>query len=65
MEAEYHYRTYNHATGGFYPHVIRVEVLGESAKSYRIKYLEFHANGSRPGTVTWVRKNKIEWLKKK
>lgn len=57
--ATYHYRTYDYQ-GGYNPHTMRVEVIGESAKSYHIKYLEFHANGSRPGTLTWVRKDKVK-----
>lgn len=57
--ATYYYRTYNYQ-GGYVPHTMRVEVIGESAKSYHVKYLEFHANGSRPGTLSWVRKDKIK-----
>ena len=57
--ATYHYRTYNYQ-GGYIPHTMRVEIIGESAKSYHVKYLEFHANGSRPGTLSWVRKDKLK-----
>lgn len=58
-KATYYYRTYDYQ-GGYKPHTMGVEVVGESPKSYQIKYLEFHANGSRPGTLTWVRKNKVK-----
>lgn len=59
MKATYYYRTYDYQ-GGYIPQTMRVEIISESAKSYHIKYLEFHANGSRPGTLTWVRKDKIK-----
>lgn len=58
MKASYLYR---HAVGQ-YPdfeyvgYSMRVEVLGET---YKIKYLEFHANGAPPGTITNVRKRSV------
>lgn len=39
---------------------LRVEVIDQTAKSYKIKYLEFHANGARPGTTAWVQKRKVK-----
>lgn len=61
MKGKYNYR---HAVGQ-YPdfeyvgYSMRVEVLGETAKTYKIKYLEFHANGAPPGTITNVRKRNV------
>lgn len=38
---------------------LRVEVLEESATRYRVRYLESHANGNKPGYTTWVQKSKV------
>ena len=66
MKATYRYRV----GVGPYPfmrydtHYMRVEVLGETPKCYRVKYLDCHANGARPGTVTLVRKQNVFGLPK-
>jgi len=45
---------------GFVSHYIRVEVIGESNKSYQVKYLQPGLNGQGVGTVKWVRKHNIK-----
>ena len=61
MKGKYNYR---HAVGS-YPnfeyvgYTMRVEVLGETPKMYKVKYLEFHANGAPPGTITNVQKRNV------
>jgi len=39
--------------------MLRVEVLAELPKTYKVKYLGFHANGAPPGTITNVRKRSV------
>lgn len=56
--AVYHYKTYDFQ-GGFRAWQMRVEIVGETAKSYKVRYLEPHANGTRPGAIAWVRKTNI------
>lgn len=40
-------------------HTLRVEVLAELPKTYKVKYLGFHAKGAPPGTITNVRKRSV------
>ena len=47
-------------TPQYAPQEMRVEVIGETDKSYNVKYLEFHANGRRPGSTAWVQKRKVK-----
>lgn len=47
--------------GGYFGHAVRVEVIGETNKSYRIKFLEFGPNGHRPGDVTCVSKKSVRF----
>lgn len=53
----------------FYPHdntrsnhTLSVEILAETAVSYRVKYLSYHQNGNGPGYTTWVRRRKVKLL---
>ena len=39
---------------------LRVEIIGETVKSYRVRYLSYHQNGNGPGYVTWVRRRKVK-----
>lgn len=57
--AAYHFRTSDYQ-GGYTSHVIKVEIIGESDKSYRIKYLEPGTFGQHVGTVKWVRKRNVK-----
>lgn len=45
--------------GGYTDQSVRVVVVGETAKSYKVKLLGFGANGTRPGHVTHVRKKAV------
>jgi hypothetical protein len=58
ITATYHYRTSNYR-GGYTSHLIRVEIIDESDKSYRVKYLEPGTFGQYAGTVKWVRKRNL------
>lgn len=51
---------YSHGYPTLKGYSLRVEVIGETAKSYRVRYLGFHANGAPPGTVTWVALRKVK-----
>lgn len=56
--ATYNYRLTDFQ-GGYTAHSLRVEIIGESEKSYQIRYLEPGAYGAYVGTVKWVRKRNI------
>ena len=58
MNAVYHFKVTDFQ-GGYISLTARVEVIGETAKSYRIKFLEFGPNGHRPGDITLVRKKAV------
>jgi len=58
MDAIYRYKQYMY-DDDYTVHTMRVEVLGETEKSYKIRFKEFHTNGARPGTVIWARKRNI------
>ncbi|CCZ08596.1 uncharacterized protein BN783_00532 [Odoribacter sp. CAG:788] len=45
--------------GGYTLNPIKVEILDESDKSYRVKYLEPGAFGQYVGTTKWVRKYSV------
>lgn len=46
--------------GGFKEYSIIVDIVGESAKSYKVKYLQLGYNNQPAGTVKWVRKHNIK-----
>lgn len=56
--ATYHYRLSDYR-GGYTSHRIKVEIIGESDKSYLVKYLEPGTFGQHVGTTKWVRKRNI------
>lgn len=56
--ATYHYRLSNYQ-GGYTSHSIKVEIIGETEKSYRVRYLEPGTFGQYAGTVKWVRKRSV------
>ena len=56
--ATYHYRLSNYQ-GGYTSHSIKVEIIGESEKSYQVRYLEPGTFGQYAGTVKWVRKRSV------
>ncbi len=64
----YYYRRYDF-NGGYTRLSLRVEILAETERCYRIKYLEFHADGSRPGTIIRARKKNVRpdegWIVRK
>lgn len=60
MNAVYHFKVTDFQ-GGYISLTARVEVVGETAKSYRIKFLEFGPNGHRPGDITCVSKRSIRF----
>lgn len=39
---------------------MRVEIIGETPKCYRIKYLEPHANGALAGNTSLVQKRNVK-----
>ena len=39
---------------------LRVEILAETDKSFKVRYMEFHASGAKPDTVTWVARRKVK-----
>lgn len=43
----------------FQRYTMRVMVESETDKYYHIRFLEYHADGRRPGTLSRVRKNKV------
>lgn len=59
IRGTYSYTVLNHSEPYYTKHRLHVEVLGETAKSYLVKYLSFHHNGTAPGYKTWVRKRKV------
>lgn len=56
--ATYNYRLTDFQ-GGYTAHSLRVEIIGESEKSYQVRYLEPGAYGAYVNTVKWVRKRSI------
>lgn len=56
--AIYNYRLTDYQ-GGYTAHSLRVEIIGESEKSYRVRYLEPGSYGAYVNTVKWVRKRNI------
>lgn len=56
MKGVYTYRVADFQ-GGYLTLTTDVEIIGETEKSYRIKFLGFGANGTPPGYVTYVRKH--------
>lgn len=56
--ATYHYRLSDYQ-GGYTSHTVKVEIIGESDKSYQVKYLEPGSFGQYVGTVKWVRKRNV------
>lgn len=43
----------------YVPYNMRVEIIGETTKMYKIKYLDYHHNGAPPGHTTKVLKKNI------
>jgi hypothetical protein len=44
---------------------MRVEIIGETVKSYHVRYLTPHADGRHgAGYETWVKRTKIDYLRK-
>lgn len=62
MEGNYFYLTLItlYPTPRYDSHKMRVEVIGETNASYRVRYLERHANGAPIGTVATVRKKNVK-----
>lgn len=58
QKATYRYKTTDFQ-GGYIPFESRVEVIGESDKSYLIRFLEFSARGHRPGDTARVGKKSV------
>lgn len=58
LAAIYRMRVFDYDAGytSFY---VRVEVIGESNKSYRIRFMQ-QSNGERVGTTKWVRKYNVK-----
>lgn len=56
--ATYHFRL-SDFRGGYTPHQIKVEIIGESEKSYLVKYLEPGTFGQYAGATKWVRKRNV------
>lgn len=44
----------------FGPCKMRVEIIAETPKSYKIRYKEPHANGAAVGTETWVQRKHVK-----
>jgi len=40
-------------------HKIRVEIIEEKGNRYRVRYMEYHANGDAPNSLHWVGKDKV------
>lgn len=39
---------------------LRVEVLDEKKNRYKVRFMQFHADGRKPNTVAWVKKSSVE-----
>lgn len=59
--ATYHYRLSDYQ-GGYTSHSVKVEIIGESEKSYLVKYLEPGTFGQYVGTTKWVRKRNVTMM---
>lgn len=59
--ARYYYKvpTGVYPTVTYEPHSMRVEIIDETPKMYKVKYLDYHHNGAPPGYVTKVLKKNI------
>lgn len=63
----YHYTVWHPSSylGGkfrlpyFTKHNLRVEVVDETDKSYKVKFLAFHEDGRAPGTIARAKKEKV------
>lgn len=58
-KAVYHFRAYDFQ-GGYTPYSTNVEIIDESDKSYKVKFLQCGPNKQLPGTITWVRKQHVK-----
>jgi hypothetical protein len=56
--AIYRYRSIDYK-GVLIPHATKVEIIGESDKSYLVRYLEPGARKQPVGSLKWVRKRNI------
>lgn len=50
---------HNRMVPTFNTHQMRVQVIGETQRKYKVRYLGLHANGTRVGHETWVGKTKV------
>jgi hypothetical protein len=56
----YHYTVFHPSDNTRSNHTLLVEIIAETAVSYRVKYLSYHQNGNGPGYVTWVLRRKVK-----
>ena len=56
----YHYTVRNPQDLTYTRHFLAVEILEETVKSYRVRYLSYHQNGNGPGYVTWVQRRHVK-----
>ena len=52
----YYYAVLNPSDNTYTRHFMRVEIIGETVKSYHVRYLSYHHNGTAPGYTTWVQR---------
>lgn len=57
----YHYKEYDFS-GGYVPHSTNVEIVDESEKSYKVKFLQCGPRKQVPGTITWVSKKFVKTI---
>lgn len=41
-------------------HKLPVEIIGETKKSYHVRYLSYHQNGHGPRYTTWVQRRHVK-----
>lgn len=58
MKAVYRYKTTDFQ-GGYIVHETPVEIIGETDKSYKVRFLSYSARGHRPNDVTFVGKKAV------
>ena len=58
MKATYHFKVTDFQ-GGYIDLTARVEVIGETEKSYLVRFIECGPNGHRPGDTSYVRKKAV------
>lgn len=55
----YKHPMYSRSSRAYQQFEMRVEVVAERGNKYQIKYNGFHASGAAPGSLHWVRKDKV------